>query len=242
MTNLTTLRPMSPAFREVAEIQDEIGWCKFLHGKVSTKIRKLQGAHCILAGTNINGHKWMKHFIQQLVEISHAQWLYCNFSLHHYAKGYLHQRTVNEISRDIELLAGTRPSDILQESIYLLEIPQQPLHSLSPVHKAYWVLAMKAAKTSFRRKEADLTSQGTRARKQDQRPSHNLLEGVQESLYGRLFPCIQGTKQTLAKAQTSTPARITHQQRWGQTPLLFQGNRPHHQAVQITTSSPSKWA
>ena len=66
----------------------------------------------------------MKHFIQQLVEISHAQWLYHNFTLYHYAKGYLHQRTVNKISQDIELLAGTRPSDIPQESRYLLEIPQ----------------------------------------------------------------------------------------------------------------------
>jgi hypothetical protein len=51
MTNLATLPPMSPAFWEVAESQDEIGWCNFLHGKVSTKIREPQGAHCILAGT-----------------------------------------------------------------------------------------------------------------------------------------------------------------------------------------------
>jgi hypothetical protein len=86
------------------------------------------------------------------VEISHAKWLDRKFTLHHYAKGYRHQRTVNKISQDIELLVGTRPSNISQESRYLLEIPQQPLHSLLPVHKAYWVLAMKAAKTSFRRK------------------------------------------------------------------------------------------
>jgi hypothetical protein len=178
MTNLATLRPMSPAFWEVVESQDEIGWCVFLHGKVSTKTWKLQGPHCILAGTNINGHDWMKHFIQRLVEISHAQWLYRNFTLHHYAKGYLHQRTVHKISRDVELLVGTRSSDIPRESRYLLEIPQQPLHSLLPVHKAYWVLAAKAAKTSFTRNEADLTSQGAKARQREQQPYHNLLEGV----------------------------------------------------------------
>jgi hypothetical protein len=187
MTNLTALRPMSPAFWEVTKSQDEIGWCKFLHGKTSTKLQQLQGAHCILAGINIHGYDWMKHLIQKLVEISHAQWLYCNFTLHHYAKGYLHQRTVNKISQDIELLADTRPSDLPQESRYLLEISQQPLHFLLPVHKAYWVLAVKAAKTSFRRKEADLTSQGTRARQWEQQPSCNLLEGIKECLYGRLF-------------------------------------------------------
>jgi hypothetical protein len=109
----------------------------------------------------------MKHFIQRLVKIS-TKWLYHNFTLHHYAKGYLHQKTVNEISWDVELLADTRPSDIPRESRYLLEIPQQPLHSSLLVQKAYWVLAMKAAKTSFRRKEADLTSQGCRARQREQ--------------------------------------------------------------------------
>ncbi len=49
MTNLATLRPMSRAFQEVTQSQDEIGWVKFLHGKVSKKICTLQGAHCILA-------------------------------------------------------------------------------------------------------------------------------------------------------------------------------------------------
>jgi hypothetical protein len=155
---------MSPAFREVAKSQDWIDWCELLHGKVSKKIRKLQDAHCILASTNTNGKDWMKQFIQQQVEISHVQWLYRNFTLHHYAKGYLCQRTANEISREVKLLADTRPLDILQESRYLLELPQRPLHSSLPVHSTYWVLAMKAVKTSLRRKEAHFALQGTRSR------------------------------------------------------------------------------
>jgi hypothetical protein len=124
MTNLTTLWPMSRAFQEVAESQDEIDWGKFLHGKVSKKICTLQGAHCILAGTSTNGNDWIKQFVQRLVEISHAQWLYRNFTLHHHVKGNLRQRTVNEISREVELLTNTQPLDITQENRYLLEISQ----------------------------------------------------------------------------------------------------------------------
>jgi hypothetical protein len=75
MTNLGTLQLMSHAFQEVAESQDEIGWVEFLHGKVSKKIRTLQGAHCILANTNTNSRDWIKQFVQRLVEISHTQWL-----------------------------------------------------------------------------------------------------------------------------------------------------------------------
>ena len=107
---------MSTAFKEVAEGQDGIGWGKFLHGKVSKKFRKIQDAHCILAGTNVNGDDRTKLFIQRLVEISHTQWLYRNFTLHHYVKGYLRQRTESKISREVELLADTQPSEISPES------------------------------------------------------------------------------------------------------------------------------
>ena len=152
MTNLTTLWPMSRAFQEVAESQHEIGWGEFLHGKVTKKICTLQGTHCILAGTSTNGNNWMKQFVQQLVETSHTQRLYRNFTLHHHVKGHLCQRTVNKIIWEVVLLTNTRPLDIPQESRCLLEIPQQPLLSLLPIHNAYWVLAMKAAKTKLLRR------------------------------------------------------------------------------------------
>ncbi len=63
MVNLATLQPMSAALREVAESQDRIGWAEFLHGKVTTKFRKIQQVHCIMAGTRISGDDWITHFI-----------------------------------------------------------------------------------------------------------------------------------------------------------------------------------
>ncbi len=89
MANLAMLRPMSKTLQEGAESLDLIGWGEFLHGKFLIKIRKIQEAHCIIAGTRINRADWMTQFVCQLVEISHAQWMYRNFTLHHYAKGYL---------------------------------------------------------------------------------------------------------------------------------------------------------
>ena len=55
MANLAMLCPMSKTLQEAAESQDLIGWGEFLHGKVLIKIRKIQEAHCIVAGTRING-------------------------------------------------------------------------------------------------------------------------------------------------------------------------------------------
>jgi hypothetical protein len=142
MINLATLRPISVALREAAESQDRIGWVEFLHGKVSTKFRTIQQAHCIMAGTGISGVDWTTHFTRQLIGISHAQWLYRNLTLHHYTKGYLRQQTVNDIRREVEKLADTRPSDIPRESRYLLEISHRPNKLTTDIEDAYWVAAM----------------------------------------------------------------------------------------------------
>jgi hypothetical protein len=83
---------MLAALGEAAESQDMIGWIEFLHGKVSTKFWSIQHTHCIMAGTQISGDdSWMTQFTRQLLDMPHAQWLYRNFTLHHYAKGYLCQ-------------------------------------------------------------------------------------------------------------------------------------------------------
>ena len=114
--------------------------------------------------------------------MSHTQWLYRNFTLHHYTRGYLHQRTEQEIKREVELLANTCPSDLPQECRYLLELPQWPSPSSSLVHDKYWVLAMKAAKGTLLRKEKRWAEQGCQARQRALPHSRNLLDGVHLSL------------------------------------------------------------
>jgi hypothetical protein len=85
MTNLAKIWTM------VAQGQDRIGWVESLHGKVSTKIRTIQQAHCVVENTPINGNNWMAQFTGKLMDISHMQWLYWTFTLHHSTKGYLRQ-------------------------------------------------------------------------------------------------------------------------------------------------------
>ena len=201
MTNLTTLRRMSTAFSEVAQSQDGIGWVEFLHGKVSKKFRKIQDAHCILSGSHINGGDWMRQFVERLLHMSHSQWLYQNFTLHHYAKGYLRQRAEKEIMDDVNRLTETRPIDIPPESSYLLELPHRPQPSSTAPYKAYWVLAMRAAKANLRNKERLRATSSTRKRGYRTRTSHNLLEGVRESLYNRILQTTGGTKRNYSSTQ-----------------------------------------
>ncbi len=80
---------MLAAMYKVAQSQAEIGWTEFLHGKVPRKMRELQQAHCLLTRTNFNGDDWKAKLIDKLIDIFHSQWLYRNFTLHHFTKGYL---------------------------------------------------------------------------------------------------------------------------------------------------------
>jgi hypothetical protein len=80
------------------------------------------------------------------VEIAHAQWLYRNFTLHHYAKGYLQLQTEQDIRKEVNLLTDTRPSDLPTKCCYLLELPQILSTTSSAIHDAYWVLALKQQK------------------------------------------------------------------------------------------------
>jgi hypothetical protein len=184
----------------------------------------------------------VRQFVQRLVEMFHAQWLYRNFTLHHHVKGYLRQRTVKEICREVELLTNTQLLDVPQGSRYLLEVPQLQLPSSSPVQNVYWVLAMKAAKTKLRRKEEDQAKQGTRSGQGEKQPSHNLLERVQESLYSCLLLRVRGTKRKLAKAQALATARSAHQQQRGPILLFRQVSKPNQHVVIPNHLPPCKQA
>jgi hypothetical protein len=204
MANLATLWPMSAALREAAESQDMIGWIEFLHSKVSTKFWSIQRAHCIMAGTRISGDDWMTQFTRQLLDISHAQWLYRNFTLHHYTKGYLCQRTERDIKQEVEILVYTKPTDIPKESCYLLDISFKPTTSTSVVDVLYWVLAMKAAKNYLQRQEWAKAEQGAGAQQQATKISRNLLDGVEDSLQKQLNVDKPAAKRTLEQKGHTT--------------------------------------
>jgi hypothetical protein len=184
MTNLIMIRPMSAAMYEIAQSQDAIGWTEFLHGKILTKMREMQQVHCLLTNTSLNGDNWMVKLTKKLIDISHSQWLYQNFTLHHYKKGYLQQRTEREIQREVERLMHTSNLDVPKESHYLLEIAAQPSNVSTATHNTYWVLAVKAARQSAKWS----AHQGRRSQRNYHRTTANLLKGVHSSLQHTCHP------------------------------------------------------
>jgi hypothetical protein len=87
----------------------------------------------------------MKAFISLLIQISHSQWIFRNYTLHDKQRGYLRLQLHSEVIREIHELLETAPSDVPPESQYLLELDHSTLYNASYEDQAYWVLALKAA-------------------------------------------------------------------------------------------------
>ncbi len=99
--------------RVAAVGQDLIGWTEFLHGKVSVEIAAIQNLHCMSAPScRITGADWMKNFISHLLQISHSQWIFRNYTLHDKRQGYLRLRLRKEVLREIHELLETPPSEV----------------------------------------------------------------------------------------------------------------------------------
>ena len=84
-----------------------IGWVEFLHGKIPLSLTTFQGNYCTSYKSHqgMTGRSWAWVFIYQLLQISHSQWLFRNFTLHHRTQGYLATKARLEILDKISDLA-----------------------------------------------------------------------------------------------------------------------------------------
>ena len=92
----------------------------------------------------------MKTFISHLLQVSHSQWIFRNYTLHNKQCGYLCLRLCADVFCKIHKLLETLPSEVPPESQYLLELNHSAMYKASYEEQAYWVLALKAAKRAGR--------------------------------------------------------------------------------------------
>ncbi len=69
-------------FNAMGQSQDRIGWRRFLEGMILKEITGLQGQYYVLNGSKMSLEKWSLGLITRLLEITHGQWVYCNFIVH----------------------------------------------------------------------------------------------------------------------------------------------------------------
>ena len=136
---------MSPQFKALAVSQDLIGWREFTEGHISTHFYAIQSFHLSMSGSFLNGEDWVKHFISKLLQITHAQWIFRNISLHDKTRGYLRNKKAGELLQIINEFSEVAPEEIPEDSRFLLEINFTELTKSHLEHQTYWTLAMDAA-------------------------------------------------------------------------------------------------
>ena len=178
-------RRMPHEFQVAAASQDSIGWVEFLHGKVAVKLIEIQSRFCCRTSTRTTGRDWSTKLVRQLHEMSHSQWLYRNFTLHHKTIGYLRLRKEKEVRRQAEmLLMRTNQADIPEDCHFLLEIEATPRTDTPMENISYWILAMNGALAEMeheRRREQQARRRGNTYKK----TQWNIVDGVREAYAAR---------------------------------------------------------
>jgi hypothetical protein len=99
--SMLSLGELPPALHEVASDIDKIGWVDMMHGRMPLSLLTLQQSHCAMTGSRMTGKDWMRAFITKILDISHGQWMYRNFSLHNKTRGHLQLQRQTEVLAEI---------------------------------------------------------------------------------------------------------------------------------------------
>lgn len=148
----------SSQMRVIAAGQDKIGWTHFLEGKVTGHIRPLQQTYLKTQKARINGQDWIKQLITRLIKISHTQWIVRNITLHDGQHGYLANLRREELAEEMERLHSMDPTEVPEESRFLLDFDIDDLAEGDVANQEHWILAMRAARV------AGMRVQGRRVR------------------------------------------------------------------------------
>ncbi len=73
-------------------MEDMLSWC----------LVSLQANHYALTGEGLQPLPWASQLVIRLLEVTHGQWIYCNFQVHDEAQGTLHTQEKERSQRDIE--------------------------------------------------------------------------------------------------------------------------------------------
>ena len=148
---LGTFHQLSPEMSRVAASQDLIPWKDFMEGKLSKEIFNLQRLSLACSPSRLSIVDWAKRLISQVLQISHAQWIFRNVSLHDNKTGYLRNEQRREVLAEVDRLSQLDPRQIPESSRYLLEIDFSSFKNENIVDQSYWLFAMRAAKKAGRR-------------------------------------------------------------------------------------------
>ncbi len=132
-------------FNAMGQSQDRIGWRRFLEGMISKEITGFQQQYYVLNGSKMSLEKWSLGLITRLLEITHGQWVYCNFIVHDPVSGTIVTARKENLIQEIERQQELGDAGLLEEDKYLAEVNLEGLETTLGERRHYWLLAIKTA-------------------------------------------------------------------------------------------------
>jgi hypothetical protein len=96
----TTALDLPPIMQKLAVSQDIIGWDHYVMGMVSKHIAEIQIAYLLCSGSLQLASSWIMGLINQLLQVTHSQWIY---------------RCILEHDRNTGTLISVHKEDLLKE-------------------------------------------------------------------------------------------------------------------------------
>ena len=116
-----------------------------MEGKLSKECFTLQRLSLACSPSHLTITDRSKRLISQVLQVSHAQWIFRNVSLNNHHRGYLALQERTAVLEEIDCLSQLDSNQVPGESRYLLEIDFMALNQSSAEKQAYWLFAMRAA-------------------------------------------------------------------------------------------------
>jgi hypothetical protein len=133
-------------FRELAELQDVIGWDHFIMGMVLAKLLPLQSNFLLQSESLYNATWWISGLITQLLQATHTQWIYCCVQVHDRTTGTLISTHKEELLKEIDRQLTLGLEGLAKEDRFLLECNFDNLTTNTGEHQEYWLLAIQATR------------------------------------------------------------------------------------------------
>jgi hypothetical protein len=139
---------MSEKYVRMAEVQDTIGWTRFMEGTVSRHLVCLYADHRTLVGEGLSTEAWASQLTVRLLEVMHGQWIYRNIQVHDEACGTIRTLEKEQLQADIEGQMELGFEGFVEMDRSLETVSLEDLESSNGDLQEYWLLAMRAARVA----------------------------------------------------------------------------------------------
>ena len=133
------------SYRLLAEATDRLRWDSFLEGRISTVWLDVMKPQLMDGNTYLSPQRWGRQLIEQLLQITHKQWIFRNSRLYYKKLDGLTALEHHKIFEKMEELMHTDPDELLPRHRHLLEENFGALGEGSSIDRQYWIASMESA-------------------------------------------------------------------------------------------------